>query len=206
MQRWSLLSHSSLRAGWAGSGTRGSRQSHRAGRRDGWWCEKLPPRSHRAGAGRHLVFLTPSLWTGQESRGPEKGRGVARDVQESTAGPGGTRTWALPPRSGPPPLSSGGTRDRLRRLLEGSGPVTVPWPRGAKSPQAEVDRQARQGPALTAALAPNTGPVSHDTAPKASAQKQRPDPWTAGPGLWVLQVPLTVRGPASTRPGWLLRS
>ena len=52
----------------------------------------------------------------------------------------------------------------------GPSRISVSWPRGAKSPRVETDRQARRGPALTAALAPSTGPGSHNSAPEVSAR------------------------------------
>lgn len=86
--------------------------------------------------------------------------------------------------------------------------VTLPptfWPVGAKSPQGETDRQARQGPALTAAPAPSTG-FSSDTSsrPLKCLLGQRPDPWKE-----VFERPRPLgptgavdgQGPASPRPG-----
>ena len=56
----------------------------------------------------------------------------------------------------------------------GPSPISVSWPRGAKSPRAETDRQARRGPALTTALAPSTGPGCHNSAPEVSTRTEAP--------------------------------
>ena len=76
---------------------------------------------------------------------------------------------------------------------------------GAKSPQGETDRQAMQGPALTAALAPSTGSSSHTSSrPLKCLLGQRPDPW-----MRAFKRPRPLgptgaadgQGPASPRPG-----
>ena len=87
----------------------------------------------------------------------------------------------------------------------GPGPITTFWPVGAKSPQGETDRQARQDPALTAAPAPSTGSSSDTSSrPLKCLLGQRPDPWT---GAFERPRPLGPtgaadgQGPASPRPG-----
>ena len=126
-------------------------------------------------------------------------------MQESTEDPGGPRPWVLPPSSGSPPPSSGDTRDQLCPLLEVPDlPISVSWPKGAKSPQGETDRQARWGLALTTALASSTDSSSHARRPLECLLGQRPDPWTEAferPRPLGPTGAADGQGPASPRPG-----